>query len=279
MRLSRSQVLVGTLCTALVAGSVIALRAQAQATEGQPVDARIWLGRAAEIETYIRDVQMLSFTTLSVGVTKPQKATLPPGGPCAYLAWKPIQPGLYGGFWESYQNEIAAYELDKVLGLNMIPPTVEKRHRGERGAAIMWVSPSKSFTDLGGAANVKPPPAKVADWNRNIAKAKMFDNLIANIDPNQGNWLVDPAWNLILIDHTRSFTTTKDLTHVMTRVDPDLWAKMQELTEASLKPVIGKLMGGGELRAILQRRDKMKTLIDALVKDKGEAFVFMKDGK
>ena len=107
----------------------------------------------------------------------------------------------------------------------------------------------------------------------------MFDNLIANIDPNLGNWLVDPAWNLILIDHTRSFTTTKDMTHVMTRVDPDLWAKMQELTEASLKPVIGKLMGGGELRAILQRRDKMKTLIDALVKEKGEAFVFMKDAK
>ena len=127
MRLSRSQVFVGTLCTALVAGSVIALRAQAQATEGQPVDARIWLGRAAEIETYIRDVQMLSFTTLSVGVTKPQKATLPPGGPCAFLAWKAIQPGRYNGYWESYKNEIAAYELDKVLGLDMIPPTVEKR--------------------------------------------------------------------------------------------------------------------------------------------------------
>ena len=39
----------------------------------------------------------------------------------------------------------------------------------------------------------------------------MFDNLIGNIDPNLGNWLVDPSWNLILIDLTRAFTTTKEL--------------------------------------------------------------------
>ena len=30
-----------------------------------------------------------------------------------------------------------------------------------------------------------------------ITRAKMFDNLIGNLDPNLGNWLVDPEWNLI----------------------------------------------------------------------------------
>ena len=55
----------------------------------------------------------------------------------------------------------------------------------------MWVSHVQSFTDLGGGQSHKdvklPPPVKLADWgNRQITKAKMFDNLIANIDPNQG---------------------------------------------------------------------------------------------
>ena len=36
------------------------------------------------------------------------------------------------GYWESYKSEIAAYELDKLLGLDMIPPTVERRVQGER---------------------------------------------------------------------------------------------------------------------------------------------------
>ena len=72
------------------------------------------------------------------------------------------------------------------------------------------------------------PPAHFASWNRQLAMAKMFDNLIGNLDPNLGNWLVDPAWNLILIDHTRAFTTDKNMVHKeMDRIDGALWDKMQ----------------------------------------------------
>jgi hypothetical protein len=242
-----------------------------------PVDARIWIGRAAEFEEYLRTVQMLKFEDISVGVTKPKKAHLPPGGPVKYLAWKALRPAIYNGFWESYKSEIAAYELDKILALDMVPPTVEKTYRGEVGAAVMWVSPTKSFTDMGGTAAVKPPPIKAAEWNRQIVRAKMFDNLIANIDPNQGNWLVDPSWNLILIDHTRSFTKRREMVHQMTRIDAALWERMKALTEAQLKPVIGKMLaGGGELTAIIQRRDRMQQLIDGMVKAKGADEVFIR---
>ena len=48
------------------------------------------------------------------------------------------------------------------------------------------------------------------------------------------------------------------------------------LTEAQLKPVIGKLMSGGEIRAIIQRRDRMQQIIDGLVKAKGADAVFIK---
>jgi len=66
-----------------------------------------------------------------------------------------------------------------------------------------------------------PPPALVGLWNQRVARAKIMDNLIGNTDPNLGNWLVGPAWNLILIDKTRPFTTTRNLYHPMTNVDPE----------------------------------------------------------
>ncbi len=87
---------------------------------------------------------------IPVGVTKPRRAYLAPGGLTDRMAWKTIRPGIYSGYWESYKSEIAAYELDKLLGLEMIPPTVERRVQGDLGAAVMWVSPIKSFKDLGG---------------------------------------------------------------------------------------------------------------------------------
>jgi len=240
-------------------------------------DSRTWLGKTAEMETYLKTVEMLSFDDLSVGVTKPLRAHLPPGGPMKYLVWKTIQPGRYGGYWESYKSEIAAYELDKLLALNMVPPTVERIYKGVHGAAVMWAAPTKSFHDLGGAP--EPPLAQQGLWARQIVKAKMFHNLIADIDPNLGNWLVDPAWNLVLIDFSRSFTTEPTLKHELTRVDPDLWKRMQELTEATLAPAIGQWVGKGERQALLNRRDKMQKLIDELVKKRGDTYVFMRDVK
>jgi hypothetical protein len=261
-------------------GAVALLEARAPQSAPQaetPADARIWLGRAPEIEAYLRTATIVKLDELSVGVTKPKKATLAPGGPVGFLAWKVIPPGRYGGAWESYLSEIAAYELDKLLELNMVPPTVEKVYKGDRGAAVMWASPTKSFKEFGGKGAPTPPGVAVPKWTRQLVRAKMFDNLIQNIDPNLGNWLVDPAWNLILIDHSRCFTTSKDMAHEMTRVDPDLWQKMLALNEAQLRPVIGKLMDGGQFRALLERRDKMRQVVADLVKARGEDYVFMRD--
>ena len=64
---------------------------------------------------------------LQIGVTKPRRAKLAPGGPVDAFAWKVVPPGRPSGFWESYKSEIAAYELDKLLGLDMVPPTVERK--------------------------------------------------------------------------------------------------------------------------------------------------------
>jgi hypothetical protein len=230
---------------------------------------RAWADRAAAIEEYLKSAEVIGMDEIGVGVTKPSKAALAPGGPVEAIAWKPIRPGRYSGFWESYKSEIAAYELDKLLALGMIPPTVEKQVKGVTGAAVMWVSQCQSFKQLGGvpglAKGVKgPPPTQVPAWTRQITIAKMFDNLIGNIDPNLGNWLVDPEWNLILIDHTRAFTPTRDLYHQMVQVDDALWQRMAALDEPTLTAALGPWLDKGQIKAILQRRDKMQTAIDKL---------------
>ena len=104
----------------------------------------------------------------------------------------------------------------------------------------------------------------------------MFQNLIGDIDPNLGNWLVDPAWNLILVDHSRALTTPEKLVHQMQRIDADLWTRMKGLTEETLTTAVGKWIGKGEIRAILDRRKQMQAQIDKLVRASSEAQVFIR---
>lgn len=267
MRVSAASFLISIACVAPVA-------AQSTAPASTAVSAKTWLDQRAQIEDYLTNAKVLTLKDIGTGVTNPKKAELEGGGLVGAMAWKPIRPGIYGGFWESYKSEIAAYELDKMLELNMVPPTVERRVKNDLGAAVMWIAPTKSFKELGGPPT---PPAEHMDlWNMQLIRAKMFDNLIYNKDPNLGNWLVDPAWNLILIDHTRAFTTGKDIVHKMTRIDANLWDRMKGLTQENLTATIGKWVGKGEIRAILQRRDKMQELIDKLVAEQGAASVFVR---
>lgn len=261
-----------TMAIGLATMAIGLAAAPALAQDAAPANARIWLDRAAEIEQYLKTAEVVGMEELKVGVTRPRRAKLAPGGPVDAIVFKPIKPGRYNGYWESYKSEIAAYELDKLLGLGMVPPTVEKRVRGDLGAAVMWVAPVQSFKDMGGVPGQRgvkqPPPQQIAAWSRQITRAKMFDNLIGNLDPNLGNWLVDPAWNLIVIDHTRAFTTTRNLYHEMTSVDTELWDKMKALDEPGLTAALGEWLDSTAIRGMLQRRDKMQQVVDALAKSK-----------
>ncbi len=234
----------------------------AQAPDAADACARVWLTDGSRYEDFLRAAQVTGLKEVPVGVTRPSRAFFTPGGLADSMAWKPIRPGLRNGYWESYKSEVAAYELDKLLALGMVPPTVERQVRGETGAGILWIAPTRSFRDMGGVPGQGgvsgPPPARLADWNRQMVRAKMFDNLIANKDPNLGNWLVDEDWHLILIDHSRAFTTMRNMVHEMGRVDQELWDRIRALDEPTLTAALGRWLGRREIRAILERRTAME---------------------
>lgn len=231
--------------------------------------AKVWEGRGAEFEAYVRSAEIDHFAEVTIGVTHPKRAFFKPGGLVASAAWKVLPPGRPSGYWESYKSEIAAYELDKLLGMGMVPVAVEKRWKGETAAAILWLSPIHPWKEM----EPRPKPMK---WVRQVARMKMFDNFICNKDRNAGNLMVDDDWNLFLIDHSRAFITDKDLAVKMEHIDPELWNRIQALDEPTLTGAIGKWVEGGSVRSMLARREKMKIAIDKLVAANGEAAVFLK---
>lgn len=232
-----------------------------------PASARVWVGRNADFETFITAAPVERFADIPIGVTRPRRAFFKQGGLAESVAWKVLPPRRVNGYWESYKSEIAAYELDKVLGMGMVPVAVEKRWKHEIAAAILWLAPVRSWKDV----QWRPKPEK---WDRQIDIMKMFDNLISNKDRNLGNLLVDEDWNVFLIDHSRAFIEGKQLPARMTHVNRELWNRMLSLDEPTLATALGKWVDGRARRALLARRDKMKDLIDEMVRTSGEDAVF-----
>lgn len=255
-----------TLATLLLI-PVAAERPQAQ-EKAPPVHAITWLDQREAIEQWLREAPVERSEEIPVGVTKPTRIFFGGNGPARSAAWKPILPSIYSGFRESYKSEIAAYELDKMLGLDMVPPTVERRMRGARGAVIMWVE---------GVTPWEPKMTVIApnpiEWSRQVSRMRLFDWFVANIDRNAGNILQDEDYHIVLIDHSRAFTTTTDLRRMgtPTRIDSRLWDKIQALTLEDLQAGLGEWVGRAELQAMLRRRDRMKTQIDEMVKTRGES--------
>ncbi len=231
-----------------------------------------WIGHEAEIEKFVTEAKILKLQDVPIGVTKPKQATLEPGGPVGVgrFVWKPITPGYYKGFLESYKAEIAAYQMDRLLGMNMVPPFVERRIDGKNGAAGMWVENTRPWSVE------KPPQGPEPMWSMQLTRMKMFDLLIANIDRNQGNLIYDADWHIFLIDHSRAFIGKKDLKNIapIGRVDRPLWNKMEALTLESLEAGLGQWVSTNDKKAILIRRDKMAEAIQQLVAKRGEKSVF-----
>jgi hypothetical protein len=214
-------------------------------------------------------------------VTSPWIITLEKDGVQRRALWKNAS-GRMRGFVESWRWEIAAYRLDKHLGLNMVPPNIQKEFQGSKGSCSLWIDSMMSLRDKY-EKNIKTPPAKIFYWNRALYLQRAFDNLIANEDRHQNQYLIMEDWRMILIDHSRSFRTSKKFTknliydekykegpRLMKELPREFVDKLRALNTDIIREVVGEYLTDAEIEAVLLRRDLIMKWIDNRIKELGE---------
>lgn len=231
-----------------------------------------WIGRYEEFEAFLLSAPIERQEDVGSGVTRPRHAFFAPGGLAAGAVVKNLQPGKRDGYWESYRSEIAAYKLDRLLQLDMVPPTVERRVDKILMSAQLWVENTRTLKKL--QADKDSAPDTNA-WNRQVYRQRVFDDLVANIDENSGNLLIDPAWNIIKVDHSRAFAQGAKMPFPLTKIDRDLFDRLKALDDAAIRREVGPFLEGDMLASLLSRRKEIVATFNKLAKEKGEAQVFV----
>lgn len=242
------------------------------------------LAQRPKIEEFLKTADIVKAEDVGEGVTKPFKLAMKKGEEKYDGCWK-NPSGIQKGFLEGWQYEIAAYEMDKLLGLNMIPPTVEREFNGKRGSLQFWITSEMSDLERM-EKGIRIPREKLESWNKQKYLTRAFDCLIANEDRTQQNIRYTEDWRTILIDHSRSFRSSDKfkkqlvfgrkglLAQKLFRQLPKVFVeKVRSLNFDKIKQAVGTYLSDEEIKAILARKDLLLGEIEEMIREKGESKV------
>jgi hypothetical protein len=235
---------------------------------------------ADEAEAFLLTASPTFLETIRAGVNRPKKYLLHKDGLQARTIFR-HQSEITGGenirgslqrtsfFRDSYLSEIAAYEMNKILGLNNLPPTVLRTIDNKEGTLQLWAEQTTRDDDMR-QKGILPPAT--APWNRQMSDMYVFDNIINNKDRNQTNILIDENWQMILIDHTRAFAQDKSLfrPEYVTRCSRGLWHALRHLDESLVMERLSPYLKAAEIDALFVRRQRLIELIQDLIDREGE---------
>ena len=148
-----------------------------------------------------------------------------------------------------YRFNVAAYELDKLLDLNLVLPSVERLVSGRPASVIWWVDDFAMNELDRRRKRIDAPDSE--RWARQVQAVRVFDELISNtyrdtapplyLNTVWDNLLITTDWSIWLTDHTGAFRTRQDLQ------DPDSLVRCPRTVLGRLRMLITRYLRGWTL--------------------------------
>jgi hypothetical protein len=233
-------------------------------------------------EEFLRRGEVLRSRELGIGITNSLRLELEHDGVEHSAHFQSVNEralsrrtasGVEMHFADSYKFNIAAYRLDRLLGLNMIPVSIERPFRRESGAFTWWVDSVLMMEKDRFLKKISPPDQE--DWNEQMYRVRIFNELVYNTDPNLGNVLITTDWQIKLIDFTRAFRPFRSLRRKknLVKIDRRLLAALKDLNPADVETAMSGLLTGLELKGLLARRGLIVEFFEEKIREEGEAAV------
>ncbi len=162
---------------------------------------------------------------------------------------------------KGFYPDVAAYRLDRLLDLDMVPVTAMRSVNDTEGS--LQFLPEK-FSDEAQRSKSGRHTSARCELPWQWGAMYVFDVLIYNEGRSLERMLYDPSrWSLILIEHERAFKNAKGrpshLKNAPVNVTDGWRAALAELNDAELAAQFSDVLDKRRLKALATRRDQLLT--------------------
>jgi len=236
------------------------------------------LGRSQsdiDTERFLSSAEVVESEDVGEGITEPLRVTLRQDGVERQAIFKTVDREidqvsrttvLEPNFTDKYTYEVAAYRIDRLIGMGLVPATVLRTLEGEEGSLQLWIEDITTM-DKALAEHGDAPIDNFDLLLERLMLTYVLDALIYNVDRNHTNILVDFEDDRFHpIDHSRAFRLHKKIPPMKDteiKVPQKIAARLRVLDLATLEMAVGDLLDAGQVKAIDKRR---QTLIKELEK-------------
>jgi hypothetical protein len=165
---------------------------------------------------------------------------------------------------DSYRYELAAYALSLRLGLDLIPPVVEREIEGAKGSIQVFLEGAISESArIRQGLEPKDPEA----FRKSLDAVRIFGLLVGDGCDKPDDTLIDPwTWHVSRVDFSQAFPPSPDLGADcgITGDWSDIRGKLRKLDDGALGESMSPYLGKDEIAGLISRKARLIAFLDHL---------------
>jgi hypothetical protein len=171
---------------------------------------------------------------------------------------------------DSFRHEIAAYRLDQMLGLDIVPPCVERKINSHTGSLCFWVEGSMTEAER---RERGLQPSDPTWYKGQLREIELFQQFIADLDYSDlRNLVVDEKLRIHKVDSSMAFDPDPNLLTGLysSRLSRRLIEAIEALDKKQMNEALKPWLHKDQLSGLWERRKRILKRADQLIDDYGE---------